>query len=194
MQGNPYRYLRGWIWATLGWIQKKLKQWGQTKSFNFILDWKVHNCQTWLLVSMPTKFPKPLEKLQWRETIFFKLWRNFWSHLEFANKDCSVIGPERSLHPFEQCHAKLKLIVIWFPAFRGASLVHFFFNWIPFGFLSHFPLFWLAVWFFNNQSKGPLKCLIMSSLWSHIFLLHSCNEPGMGPLMRDVKNKICTGN
>ena len=33
-----------------------------------------------------------------------------------------------------------------------------------------------------------------SSLWSHIFLLHSCNEPGMGPLMRDVKNKICTGN
>ena len=22
MQGNPYRYLRGWIWATLGWIQR----------------------------------------------------------------------------------------------------------------------------------------------------------------------------
>ena len=21
----------------------------------------------------------------------------------------------------------------------------------------------------------------------------SCNEPGLGPLMRDVKNKICTG-
>ena len=75
---------------------------------------------------MPTKFPKPLEKLQWRETILFKLWRNFWSRLEFANKDCSMIAPERSLHPFEQCDANLKLIVIWFPAFRGASLVHFF--------------------------------------------------------------------
>ena len=37
-----------------------------------------------------------------------------------------MIAPERSLHPFEQCDAKLKLIVIWFPAFRGASLVHFF--------------------------------------------------------------------
>ena len=58
-----------------------------------------------------------------------------------------MIAPERSLHPFEQCDAKLKLIVIWFPAFRGASLVHFFltefllaschislcFDW-PFGF------------------------------------------------------------
>ena len=37
-----------------------------------------------------------------------------------------MIAPERSLHPFEQCDANLKLIVIWFPAFRGASLVHFF--------------------------------------------------------------------
>ena len=28
----------------------------------------------------------------------------------------------------------------------------------------------------------------------HVFLSgYSCNEPGMGPLMRNVKNKICTG-
>ena len=26
-----------------------------------------------------------------------------------------------------------------------------------------------------------------------IFSYFSCNEPGLGPLMRDVKNKICTG-
>ena len=110
---------------------------------------------------MPTKFPKPLEKLQWRETIFFKLRRNFWSRLEFVNKDCSVIGPERSLHPFEQCDAKLKLIVIWFPAFRGASLVHFFltefllaschislcFDW-PFGFSTLNLKALLSAWFY----------------------------------------------
>ena len=28
----------------------------------------------------------------------------------------------------------------------------------------------------------------------YVFLVFpSCNEPSMGPLMRDVKNKICTG-
>ena len=26
-----------------------------------------------------------------------------------------------------------------------------------------------------------------------MFSNFSCNEPGLGPLMRDVKNKICTG-